>query len=341
MLIDQMREQKISKTFPNGFRYQEDGLAPVADRISRAQHYLLTESALAMAASVAFSKPSSILAALPWVKLPFESVFIEFANDQLSKASAAAGSPNLRPPDTKTRLIRTGFLLSSEDNCLTIDYVAAQEDRGGQAVVDLSPVQGSYRLSSEELVTIPIGLGGSVDLVGRRGKARAQFKLLTTDPKEFASERNLRSRFEWVPHPDMMRLFENYPQDELADTWQKQADEMYRLFNLAILPAIILLNARNAVEVEHIPAPEKLNKSRAKKGKHPIAERNEIRINLSRGKRSPSEGPDRATTRPTAASLVSGHFKVRSGGKIFWWSPHVRHGTLADVASPKARIVTA
>ncbi|AOG02779.1 hypothetical protein BSY19_5361 (plasmid) [Bosea sp. RAC05] len=344
MLIEQMREQIIDLVYPDGYRHA-DALKPVQERIEKAQHYLLDESAVAMAASVAFSKPSSILAALPWVRLPFETIFIEFANDELRRASAAAGSPNIQHPHGITRLVRSGYLLTMEGNSLKMDYVAAQAKPDGDIVVDLAPIQGFYRLSAADLPPAGIPPLTSADAEGRRGKARDQFKLVSTDPHEYAAAIELQSRYDWVPHPDMRRVAKSFATmasaDKVEEIWQRQADEAYRLFMLAILPALILLNCKNAVQVEHVPAPAKLNKARAKKGRPPIRERFEIRMKLSPARQRAADAQSASGIRPSAASLVAGHFKVRSGGRIFWWNSHVRHGSSIDPIPQKSRIITA
>jgi hypothetical protein len=129
--------------------------------------------------------------------------------------------------------------------------------------------------------------------------------------------------------------------DQVEAIRERQAAEARRLFNLAILPTLILLNCRNAVEVNRVDAPEKLNKQRAKKNKPPLSGYNEIRIKLNAARQRMASRPG-GSVREMTAAYVTGHFKVRRSG-IFWWSPHVRMGSLpADMSlPPKIRKVTA
>src|SRR5690606_7069330 len=113
--------------------------------------------------------------------------------------------------------------------------------------------------------------------------------------------------------------------------------EMRRLFLMQILPALILLNCRNAVDVEKVPAPEKLNKQRAKKGRAPVAEHHLVKVHLSPTRKKVYEARG-GTARNVRGGLVMGHFKVRKGG-IFWWSPHWR-GSPTEATSPKTYVLT-
>ena len=84
---------------------------------------------------------------------------------------------------------------------------------------------------------------------------------------------------------------------------------------------ILLLNSRNMTAAQAVPAPERLNRQRARKGRAPLLDYTTIRIKLSRSL-AQRAGAD---SERSAARLhvVSGHFKVRKSG-IFWWSDHAR-----------------
>src|SRR3546814_15799840 len=101
-----------------------------------------------MAANVSLSKPSSILSALPWVRLPFETTWIEFTNNDVRDAMADLGSPNLHAPGTVSRIIQSGFLMSREDDLLIIDSVHEDEAKG-QRFTDLAPVRRTFHLSGD------------------------------------------------------------------------------------------------------------------------------------------------------------------------------------------------
>jgi hypothetical protein len=103
MLIDDFKEFETGMTYPSGYRHDQCTRA-VKKRISEAEVFVLDRDAVAMAAGVALSKPSSTLAALPWVRLPFERMWVEFSNQELREAMANLGSPNRRPAATSSSI---------------------------------------------------------------------------------------------------------------------------------------------------------------------------------------------------------------------------------------------
>jgi hypothetical protein len=344
MLVDMLREQQLDFTYEDGYRAQE-AFEPVKARLEKAFVYVLDSNAMALAANVALSKPSSLLSALPFAKLPFPRVFIEFSNEDLKRSMAGLGSTNIRPPHTATRLIRSGFLIEDLGDHLLVDYIMAQQ-YDDKTVVELSPAQGVFDLADVEL---PDGSAPNPFSSERpeaiRGKMQEHLSLIAKSPLEGRCYHNLQVRFRWRPHPDLARMSLSQKRmmgsDQVEAIRERQAAEARRLFNLAILPTLILLNCRNAVEVNRVDAPEKLNKQRAKKNKPPLSGYNEIRIKLNAARQRMASRPG-ASVREMTAAYVTGHFKVRRSG-IFWWSPHVRMGSLPSDMSlpPKIRKVTA
>src|SRR3546814_20361737 len=113
MHLNTMNELWAGLEYPDGTLH-DDALIPTKKRLSGAQVYMLDRDAVALAANVSLSKPSSILSALPWVRLPCETTWIEFTNDDVRDAMADLGSPNLHAPGTVSRLIQSGFLMSRD-----------------------------------------------------------------------------------------------------------------------------------------------------------------------------------------------------------------------------------
>src|SRR3546814_6550481 len=85
MLVNTLNEFSSGLEYPDGTRH-DDALISTKKRLSGAQVYILDRDAVAMAANVSLSKPSSILSALPWVRLPFETTWIEFTNNGVRDA---------------------------------------------------------------------------------------------------------------------------------------------------------------------------------------------------------------------------------------------------------------
>jgi hypothetical protein len=84
---------------------------------------------------------------------------------------------------------------------------------------------------------------------------------------------------------------------------------------------LLLLNSKNLTHAEESPAPERLNRQRAKAGKLPLLGHTKIRIKLSRAlQQRAGQGGQREVSRLHA---VRGHFKIRASG-VYWWSDFMR-----------------
>jgi hypothetical protein len=101
---------------------------------------------------------------------------------------------------------------------------------------------------------------------------------------------------------------------------------------------ILLLNSKNLTAVETVPAPERLNKQRARKGREPLLGYSTIRIKLSRtlAQRAGAHGE----RNPARVHVVSGHFKVRKSG-VYWWNDHTRGDPTQGVIRQQKRKVVA
>lgn len=330
MLVNQFNEFKSGMKYPNGYPHDR-AVIPVKKRISDSEIFLMDKDACAMAASVSISKPSTIVSALPWVKLPFDSVWIEFDNGDLRNAMKDLGSSNVKPPNTVVTIERSGFLIRHQGDSLVFDYVHSDRTEDGMRVIDLCPVRGRFSLKMDDETNLepgwhPLGRGTR----GAVGRLKRHLDLIATDPREMAAHQEIEDRFDWRSHPDMTSVREAMigmmGPDRVASIEENQAAEMRRLFMMQILPALILLNCRNAVETEYVEVSAKLNKNRIAKGKPPLAEYRIVKMRLTpRFERVVARNGEATTSRLTRATLVTGHFKVRKSG-IFWWSPHARSG---------------
>jgi hypothetical protein len=84
---------------------------------------------------------------------------------------------------------------------------------------------------------------------------------------------------------------------------------------------LLLLNSKNLTHSEDTPAPERLNRQRAKAGRLPLLGHTKIRIKLSRAlQQRAGEERQKEASRLHA---VRGHFKVRASG-VYWWSDFMR-----------------
>jgi len=347
MLATILAEYDSGMVYPNGYRHSQV-LEGVKKNLAIAPKFVMDPHATAMAANVALSKPSSILAALGFINLAASPMWIEFQNPELRNALANLGSPNVRPENTVVALERTGFMLQRKADTLVMDYVHTAKTSQNLMITDLAPIQAFYSLDNLEEIKSKSLLQliaywrkqSDTEHVGK-GRIREHDKLLSKDKAEFFAYSELVDRFSWLPHPDMTTLrsimVSMMGEEKTTEVEVRQAAEMRRLFIMQILPALILLNCRNAVDVEKVPAPDKLNKQRAKKGRPPISEHNVVKIHLSATRKRVYEAHG-GVSHNVRGGLVIGHFKVRKSG-IFWWSPHWR-GSPSDSTSPKTYVLT-
>lgn len=323
-----MHEESLRVVYPPGISHFQM-LAPFRKRLSAAQVFVLDKDTTAMAAHVSLQKPSSIIAAMKWVRLPFETTWVEFVNDDLRNAMAEYGSPNVRPDSAKVHLKRTGFLMRRHGDGIIGEYAShCRSFKSGTEYTDIAPIRFYYDLTPADVEPADRAAVMKPDYQGATGRLRDRIRLISTDPKEIAAEDDIRRRFRWEPHPDC-RLAKQFlalqiGPDEVSTLEHEQAQEAYRLFTMQILPALILLNCRNAVDTELVPAPSKLNKSRASAGRPPMVEHRLIKMHLTKA-RQKRIAEARDGGRSVRGSLVIGHFKTRETG-VFWWTEHARAG---------------
>jgi hypothetical protein len=347
MLIDELKE-RTGIRYPGTSLSQDEVLAPFRARLERAEAYVLDRDAVTMGASVALSKPSSIMAALPWVRLPFNPMWIEFANADLKQAMTDLGSPNLPPAHSIATVLKSGFLITEANGVLTVEYAHRDRASNGMELADLAPSIVTFRTSNTapDLDTVEPAVAEfrDTDILGKTGgRMRAHLKLLTVDPDEMAADQRLRDRIGTSTHPDMGEMIDAMSRfmgiAKTAEVCMDQAVEATRLFLMAILPALILINCRNAVIAETVPAPEKLNKQRRAKGKPGIVAHRVVKVRLGAARRRMVNGAGGGEDgRFVRATLVMGHFKIRRTGP-FWWHPHAR-GAYKRGADRPTRVVT-
>ena len=343
MLIDDTIAQNLEMKF-----FGSDYLSmygPFVARLTKdANVYLFDDTAVAMAANVSLSKPTSLVSFLPAARLPFPKMWIEWAAESLSRSMKNLGSPNVVHPEALGRLKRVGFYMSMpREHILEFEYVHEISTDFG-VVIELAPMKFTYDMTDEFL---PEGgvMGRSARVQGE-GKMRAAFRKIVDDPAEEAAYSELFERLSWDYHPDFDDALKNFELQSgpvaLSKMFRGWLDEVWTQFNFLILPGILLLNTP-AVETVAGPSLEKLNKSRARKGKRPLKEHNIVRLKLSRVARARAEAQSAATGRSVIAHAVAGHIKRRvySGeARLLWWSPHVRGGSGGDVPVPRRTIVT-
>lgn len=341
MLFTEIKEKQSNLVYPNGYPHDRS-LEQIRRKVDNAGIFVLDEQACAMAANVSLTKPTSIIASLPFVKLPAEYTWIEIDNLAIRRATAALGSPNLKTDNAAVEIVRSAFLMYMDvDEAkgrkdLVIEYV--HKDRpfsgrlpdGREAVLDLAPVIGRFSLAdTDEYTPVDFPTLPRDTSIPTAGKVRQHLNLLEKDPAEAAAWKELWNRFEWRPHPDLRMLARSFAslmgESKVAMVEDDQGDELRRMFVTQILSALILLNCRNAVTTERVPAPERLNKKRLKQKRAPIPEYRTVKVHLSGAAKRAWSERGLSSSQVRDGAFVVGHFKVRKSG-IYWWGFHMRGG---------------
>lgn len=342
MLFTEIKEKQSTLVYPNGYPHDRS-LEEIRRKVDKAGIYVLDEQACAMAANVSLTKPTSIIASLPFVKLPSAYTWLEIDNLAIRRATAALGSPNLKTNNAAVEIVRSAFLMYMEiDDAkgrkdLVIEYIHKDKPYSGRmsdgrdAVLDLAPVIGRFSLAdTDEFTPVDFPALPRDTSIPTAGKVRQHLNWLEKDPAEAAAWQEIYNRFEWRPHPDLRLLARSFAslmgEPKVAMVEADQGDELRRMFITQILSALILLNCRNAVVEERVPAPERLNKKRLKLKRAPIPEYRTVKVHLSGAARRAWSERGLSSSQVRDGAFVIGHFKVRKSG-IFWWGFHMRgHG---------------
>ncbi|MBY3150907.1 hypothetical protein HFO56_00495 [Rhizobium laguerreae] len=314
-------------------------MSGVVSRIGKASVFVLDQNATAMCANVFFSRPSSILSSLAFVRLPTETVWIEYSNVAAREAFARLGNDNSWR-EGGVFIERTGMLLTQREGAIEMEAVAQFRKDDGR-IIELLTARCTFD-------TTP---GIKIDPAERRtpkrfehnstGQAKRYYDLLSRDEKELAARDEITHRFGGSLHPDYVSLVSSLGGEDFKRTFQKTLEghvsDTHTMFTTQILPALILMNCRNAIEQEYVEAPAKLNKARRAKGRPEIGPYRIVKLKL-RPKQKRLYEQRGYTGIQMSGGLVIGHFKVRKTG-VFWWSPFVR-GIYSHEAPRTVHMVT-
>lgn len=311
-------------------KFYSSVMSGVVSRIAKASVFVLDQNASAMCASVFFSRPSSIISALGFVRLPTDMVWIEYSNLAVREAFARLGNDN-KWVDGSVFIERTGLLLTQKEGAIDIEAVAQFRKDDGR-IIELLTARCTFD-------TTP---GLRLDPADRRspekmdhsatGQAKRYYDLLSRDEVELAANDEIRHRFYGVLHQDYVAMISTIGTDDLErklqTTLEGHVGDIFTMFTTQVLPSLILMNCRNSVEEEFVPAPAKLNKARRAKGRPEIGPYRIIKLKLRPKKKRIYEERGYSGIQ-MSGGLVIGHFKVRKTG-VFWWSPSFRGRQVGD-----------
>jgi hypothetical protein len=330
--------------------------------ISRAQRFFIQNEARDAVYNVLNSKPSSLLQATNFARLPFPITWLEWERhledqSKLIKGHYPVTRVGVLMQQVGARSIRlfTCWRLKNDPKMLDdripkkyLDF-ARQVDRLGISALegawDLDSINGKPAFEIQEAKELrkfntanwfrrPL-VSGNIEKLKEMFVTegyREPIRIALNNPAELKAMQTLEKCACYRIHEEANGL-DVFLHSQLKGN---DANALIRDLEDEMAPAlalIILLNSKNCVDIEPIEPPIKLNKALRKARKAELVKYSTVHLKLSRSQSNvaDSKGHD-GTTR--ARHLVKGHFKVRKTG-VFWWSFHMAGSEKAGVVIRK------
>lgn len=301
-------------------RLQGGMFSALSRAVSVAERFDLSIEAIAACAQVAQSKPSSLLSAARYSRLPFKTCWFEWPGR--IPGTHLIGEDWTEPAQAP---IRMGVLVETlENNPQKFGATFLWEH--DRATVELAP-------DVEHAINVcPLGL--IIDWAGdgqsdRRLRLGTGYKSYADDPKELEAIREMDGKIT----PTITPYITDVWQRVIEPRGQALIDQVIRTSiqdlegEIQKLVAVLcLINSRNCVSIQPSDL-KKLNVQRQRRGKLPLLSYSTVSLNLSRSD-ARSAAKDKTDAGKLRRHIVRGHFKIRKGG-IYWWRPFLR-GSLQD-----------
>lgn len=309
-------------------------MAGIAEAIRDAARFDLMPGVIATAHVVRDSPLDARLKALTLTRLPFARTWFEWPG--------GIGGPGTIQDETRTRPVprRMGALVETDESLRrgSIDFCWVQDDMGG---INLCPLRVTFDWNEEPQPVEDAGLTGiradiAAGFVDRLRHATDRDSIRRSSDAALLLDNE---RFGVVLSPYWRRCIARLilRQQFSAITAMLESAMRDITGEADILRSVIMcLNSRNMTRASYQPAPERLNKQRARKGRAPLLDTTTIRIKLSPGLAARvGNGGERNASK---AHVVRGHFKIRRSG-VYWWSPFLRGEGKGNVAPSQYQVV--
>lgn len=337
--------------------FQQD-FAYTAKKIKGAQRFIVSEDVRGAIRSLLTSRPSTLVQAAKFARLPFQRCWFEWN---------APADAKLYPGQVLVK--RSGALLEAYGEHGFTLFTAWEFDRKSQdedierevlkkvgpgAVIDRSLMPGfgvSSLVGLYDFSQIAAGAAPRFEYPWMRQAAlrRQDLERMRNDQKNpirhaLKEEGELNALLllsdcaAFRVHEEAHGLQKINTQHDLTgdlgSVIHDVQDEMGHIF-----ATLILMNAKNCVELAETKPPEKLNKARRKQGKTELLPYSTVHIELTKSQeRAVEDG--RISREEARRHLVRGHFKVRATG-VFWWSEAWRGNALRGVIERRGHIIDA
>jgi hypothetical protein len=356
LLADRLIE--FSETY-RGPKIIRDDFRYVAREIKDAQRFVVSPDVRGAIRSLLTSKPSTLLEAARFARLPFERCWFEWrppeqANIHANQIAVRRCGAVLQPYGPQGFTVWTAWEFDPKEMQREFEREIANIPKETYDCVDASMVPGfgvsslvgAYDLSS---FVLPVLMKQDrkhewfqqrelvwEDVKAMRDDERNPVKWAMKDPKEWAALKMIAERTAFRVHSEAngqakittQQLIEG----NVASIMHDVQDEMGHLF-----ATLILMNSKNCVNVAKTEPPMKLNKARRKRGKPELLPYSTVHIELSKSQQRAVES-GLISREEARRHLVRGHFKVRATG-VFWWGEFIRGSAARGTVQRSAHII--
>jgi hypothetical protein len=282
-----------------------------AERLKAAQRFTFSDSAAEAMTKVAFSKPSSLVSALPMVRLPFPTVWMEWSE----KRSEFRKDPSEDTPMPD----KFGVLLETPEEGLIVVTYAWLHSKA--SAMQRGLFDDSARLNVSYLSSFLCPSGDFPAWVPRTKWQVSDdyIRQFQANEREWDAIKTLTDVETATPCRFYAKMVERLSPAQLKQLEASAASNLVGE-SKRVIASIALLNSRNAVEIADVDV-SKINRKRTgnklKRLSHSI-----VTIKLS-PRQAASAQTQQLSEAEIREHIVRGHFKVRKSG-IYWWRPFVR-----------------
>jgi hypothetical protein len=328
----------------------------VAGKIRSAQRFVVAQDAREAIRSLLTSRPSSLVTALSFARLPYPVCWFEWVppldagpihEGQKKVAKVGALFEQIGGP------LELGFFTAWKFHADAADDPRFKEYPQYRAAAQfgISSIAAAFDFSNFERAPSMVGKNGWMQ---RKTSAAATYEQLA------AARDDARNSVKWaikseaerlallsIENRCLYRIMREIGGDELLllaghigggeyvnSAIKDVSDELGHL-----IATLVLMNSKNCVEVRPVIPPPKLNRARMKAGKAALLPYSTVEITLNRAA-SRAAGESAEAREAMRLHLVRGHFKVRKTG-VFWWHHFMRGDETQGVVARKAHTITA
>jgi len=310
----------------------------IADKIRSAQRFVVAQDARSAIRSLLTSRPSSLVTALSFARLPYPRCWFEWIPPQ------DAGPIHIG----QKKVAKVGALFEQIGGPLELSFFTAWKFHAEAADDPRFAAYPRYRDAAQfGMSSVQAGFDFSCfdrppTLLGKPGWMQRKLGVKTRDGLEEARD-DARNSIKWAlkseeEHAALLsienrcfyRIMREIGGDELLMIAGEMGGGAYVTSAIRdvsdelghMIATLVLMNSKNCVEIRPVEPPPKLNKARVKQGKTALLPYSTVEITLNRAA-SRAAGDSAEAREAMRLHLVRGHFKVRKTG-VFWWHAFLR-----------------